>query len=151
MTHKQENINTKKAKKFPNCCECSGPTSGFPAWGYDKGTGNLSLKTSGIWWQDCHRTRGNRDSSLGGHKQNFVCLRPRGKEQWPCRSLSQNYLLVLKGLLWRCGMAGLITGMGTLAATVLEVPLWCKPSWNSPLTLPHSPQIPGLGYLRPNN
>lgn len=23
-----------------------------------------------------------------------------------------------------------------------------NPPWNSPLTLPHSPQIPGLGYLR---
>ena len=31
--------------------------------------------------------------------------RPRGEEQWPQRRLNQNYLLVLEGLLWRCGLA----------------------------------------------
>ena len=31
---------------------------------------NMTSKASGIWLQDFHRTGGNRDSSLGGHKQN---------------------------------------------------------------------------------
>ena len=32
--------------------------------------------------------------------------RPKGKEQWPCRRLNRNYLLPLKGLLWRHGSPG---------------------------------------------
>ena len=32
--------------------------------------------------------------------------RPRENEQWPHRRPNQNYLLVLEGLLWRCGLAG---------------------------------------------
>ena len=46
-------------------------------------------------------------------------------------------------------VAGLSTGMGALAAAVLEGPSpWHKPSWRLPLTLP---QTPGLGGLRPNS
>ena len=44
------------------------PTSGFPAGDLTEGLGipgNLALKASRIWLQDFHRTRANRDSSLG--------------------------------------------------------------------------------------
>ena len=67
-----------------------------------------NLTASGIWLQDCDRTGGNRDSTLGGHTQSSVHVRTRGgagKEQWPHRRLNQTYLLVLEGLLRRQGLA----------------------------------------------
>ena len=42
--------------------------------------GDLTLEASGIWLQDFHRAGGNRDSSLGGHKQNLVHTKIQGKE-----------------------------------------------------------------------
>ena len=59
----------------------------------------------------------------------------RGKEQPLDRRLNQNYLLVLEGSCGGVGQPGLTTGMGALAAAVLESPHWPKPSWRSPLTL----------------
>ena len=50
------------------------------------------------------RDLGNRDSTLGGHTQGPVCTRTQGwKKQWLHKRLSQAYLLVLEGLLWRQG------------------------------------------------
>ena len=66
---------------------------------------NQTLKSSRIWLQDFDRSRGNRDSTLGGHTQSSVCIRTQGKEQWPHRRLKQTYLLVLEGRLWRQGAA----------------------------------------------
>ena len=36
--------------------------------------GSLTLKANGILLQDFHRTRGSRDSTRRGHKQNPVCI-----------------------------------------------------------------------------
>ena len=55
--------------------------------------------------QDFDRTRGNRDSTLGGHIQSSVHIRTQGKEQGPQGRLNQTYLLVLVGLLQRQGVA----------------------------------------------
>ena len=42
--------------------------------------GNLTLKARGIWLQGFHSTGRNRDSSPGGHRQNFVCTSTQKKE-----------------------------------------------------------------------
>ena len=90
-THELENNNTKEVGIYPRLWRFLVP--GFPAWGSNKGTGN----PQGIWlWRSVgfnYRTStclGEIDSSLGAHKP-----RPRGKEQWPHRRLTQTYLLVL--------------------------------------------------------
>ena len=122
MTHKLENNNAKALLpllwRFWIPCQASQPG------GLTKG---LTLKASGIWLQDFHRTGGNRDSSLGGHNKILHAPRPRGKEQWPHRRLNQSHLLVLEGLLWRCGSARAYHRDGALAAAVLEGPFGVSP------------------------
>ena len=49
---------------------------------------------------------GKQTLALEGTNKILCTLRHRGKEQWPHRRLNQNHLLVLEGLLWRCGSAG---------------------------------------------
>ena len=78
------------------------PTSGFPAWGSEKGTGN----PQGIWpWGpaefDYKPSRGLSETEtpvLEGTQKNLHASKPIAKEQWPHRRLNQNYLLVLEGL-----------------------------------------------------
>ena len=69
--------------KFSHFCEGSEPYIRLPSlgiWQRDwDSPGNLTLESSGICLQDFHRTRGNRDSTLGGHKQNLVCAKTQGK------------------------------------------------------------------------
>ena len=52
------------------------------------------------------QARGNRDSVSEGTNKTLYAPRLRGKEQWLHGILNQNYLLLLKGLLWRSGLAG---------------------------------------------
>ena len=42
-------------------------------------SGNLTLKTRMTWLSDFQWTGGNRDSNLGGHKQNLVHMKTHGK------------------------------------------------------------------------
>ena len=100
---------------------------------------NQTLKASEIWLQDLDSTGGNGDSTLGGHTQSSVHIRTQGKERWPHRRLNQTYLLVLKGLLQRWGLAWLTMGTRTLAAEVHRSTLWREPSQSLPLTPPKSP------------
>ena len=104
--HKLENDNTKEV--LPLLWKFWAPTSGFPAQGSGKGTGN----TQGIrLWRpagfDCRTSTGlgETDSTFGGHKQILCTPGPKGKKQWPHGRLNQTYLLVLEGLLWRRGLA----------------------------------------------
>ena len=66
-------------KKFSHYCEVSEPHIKLPSleiWHRDwESPGNLSLSTSRIWLKDFQRIRGNRDSSLEEHKQNFTCTK----------------------------------------------------------------------------
>ena len=86
------------------------PMSGFPAWESDKGTGN----PQGIWpWRpagfDYNTSTGLGETETPVLEWKYKTLhasRLRRKEQWPHRRLSQNYLLVLEGLLWRHGSTG---------------------------------------------
>ena len=65
--------------KFSHCCEDSEPHIRLPRLRiqerYWESPGNLTLKASRIWWQDFHKTEGNRDSTLQGHKQNLCAPR----------------------------------------------------------------------------
>ena len=104
------NWRTITPKKFLHYGEGSEPQVRLSSLGIGQkdweSPGNLALKVCGIWLQDFHRTRGNRGSSLGGHKQNLAHSKTRGKEQWPHRRLNHNCLLVLEGLLWGRGLTG---------------------------------------------
>ena len=148
VTHNLENNNTKEVLHL---------TSGFPDQGSYTETGN----PQGIWGFPCrsegfdYRTSTRLEEIeipvLVGTNKILCTPGPRGKEQSPHGRLNQNYLLVLEGLWWRCDWLGFTTKTGALAAAVLEGPPWCKPSWSSQLTLPYSPQTPGLGCLRLNS
>ena len=70
---------TIKQRSSPLVRKVQNPTSGFPAWGHNKGPVNLTLKASGIWLQDFHKTWRNRDSSLTGHRQNLVHTKAQRK------------------------------------------------------------------------
>ena len=85
---------------------------------------NQTLKAGRIWLQDFDRTRGNRDSTFGGHTQSSVHIGTQGKEQWSHRKLNQTYLLVLEGLLqrqvWLCLDCRTLTGLGETETLLLE-------------------------------
>ena len=49
---------------------------------------------------------GKQTPVLEGTNKILHAPRPRGKEQWHDGRLSENYLLVLEGLLWRYGSTG---------------------------------------------
>ena len=80
VTRRLENI---IPKKFSHHCDGSEHLIRLPSlgvWQRDrKSPGNLTLKASGIWLLDFHRTGGNRDSSLGRHKQNLACTKTQRK------------------------------------------------------------------------
>ena len=82
-------------------------------------------------------TKGNRDSSLGGHKQNPVHTRMQRKGAVTHGRLNQNYLPVLEALLWRCGRQGLTRDRAT-GSSPGRSPLH-KRSWRSPPSLSQSP------------
>ena len=94
------------------------PKSGFPVWGFGKGTGNpqeiwpcgpaaFDYRTPTRLWETETPVSEGRKKILQGP-------RPRGEEQWPHRRLNQNYLVALEGLLWSTGWQGLTTVMGAL-------------------------------------
>ena len=84
-------------------------TSGFTAWGSDKGTGNPhASRPCGTVGFDYRTSRGlgKRETPVLESTNKILHIpRQRGKEQGPHRRLNQNYLLVLEGCLWRHGMA----------------------------------------------
>ena len=54
-------------------------------------------------WQATAST-GLGKQTLGGHKQNLVCTRPRRNKQWPHKRLTQTCLWVFRALWWRHGV-----------------------------------------------
>ena len=97
-------------KKFPTVLKVQNPRSGFPAWGPNKGTGNLHRSDLKGQWGLITRLPwnwGKQTSVLEGTNRTLQTQRLRGKERWLHRKLNQNCLLVLEGLLWRwVGLAG---------------------------------------------
>ena len=80
-----ENHNT---KKFSHCCKVLGSTSGFPAWGLNKWTGNLQ----GIWLgspedliAELPQAWGKQAPLLEGTNKTLCMPGPGRKEQWPHR------------------------------------------------------------------
>ena len=76
-----------------------GPTTDFPTWGFSKGIENpqgiLTLKASGVWWQNFHRT-GERDS---WRAQTKTCAdQDPGKRSSDHKRLSQTCLWVSRRL-----------------------------------------------------
>ena len=72
-------------QKFSNRSESSEPHGGLLSQGLwqweEKTPENLSLKVSGVWLQELHRTGGNRNSTLGGHTQMLLAPGPRDKKR----------------------------------------------------------------------
>ena len=109
--------------KFPNT------TSGFPAWGSDKGTRN----PQGIWPQRPVGFDYRTSTGLGetwtavfeGTNKILHEQRPRKGGVIPLET-EPNYLIVLESLLW--SQQGLTTGTGA--------PVWEGPPWWLPLTVP---------------
>ena len=52
------------------------PSLGVQHW-EEEPPEHLALKVSGAWLQELHRTGGNKDFSLKGHTQNYMCTRPK--------------------------------------------------------------------------
>ena len=80
MTHRLENSNTKEV--LPLFWRFRTPCQGSQPGDLTKGLGtprDLTLKASGTWLQDFHGTGGNRDFSLGGHKQNLANTKTQRK------------------------------------------------------------------------
>ena len=98
------------------------PTSGFPAWGSDKGLG--IARESGLEGQrdlivDLPEDWGKQILVLEGINKILHAPKPRGEEQWSHRRWNQNYLLQ------RHGSAGAHHKDGAL-----EGPPWPKSSWS---------------------
>ena len=129
--------------------------SGFPIWRSSNGRRNPQrIRLWSPLGFDCRTLTGLGETETplleGTHK--ILCAPgPRGKEQWPHRSLNQTYLLALEGFLGEWGWLWLTVGPRTLAAEVLGSTHWWEPSWSLPLALPKSLQTPVLGHLRPQN
>ena len=118
--------------------------------------GNLALRVSGIWSQAFQRTEGTRDSSLGGHKQNFVCIKTQRRGAVTTRRLNQYYLLMLEGLLWRERLAGAhhrnrVTRRSPSAWSLLEFTINPTIELADPRAgSPQAKQLPGGHQPRPS-
>ena len=76
VTHKMETNYTKEV--LPLLWRFRTPFR-FTSLGTWESSENLTLKVSGIWLQDFHRTGENRDFSLGGRQQNLACTKTQRK------------------------------------------------------------------------
>ena len=73
-------------------------------------------------YRTSNRTGGNRDSTLGGNKQNLMCIRIQGKGE----VTSQETEPELFSSVGSVGCQWLAMGMETLAAAVLGDAPWCE-------------------------
>ena len=109
-------------KKFSHCCE---PRVRLPSLGiqqrdcrFPDSPGNLTLKASRTGLQGFHKTEETRDSSLGGHKQNF----PHTKTQRKGASVGGSHVeevWVRRGS--PQGMGATSLGRSSLGYALLEV------------------------------
>ena len=98
------NWRTIMPKKFLNCCKSSRAHNRFSnleIWQRDwEPLGNLTLKASGIWLQNFHRTG---ETLLKGTNKTCCVPGPRRKEKWHHKRLNQPCLLKSRSLWWRHG------------------------------------------------
>ena len=119
VTYKLENDNTKKVfsllwmfwiPQFPS----------LGIWQRDwESPGNPTLKDIGVWLQNFHRMGGNRDSTLGGHKQILACTKTQRKGTVVPQETEQDLSATVGGSLVEVCIH-LTTGKGALAAEILE-------------------------------
>ena len=108
MTHKLENNYTTEVLpqewKFWAPCQASQPES--LATGGRRAPRECGFE--GQWGLITELSWGNRNATLRGHTQDFMCTRNQRKKQWPHKSLGQTYLLVLEGFLqsWKVDCCG---------------------------------------------
>ena len=97
-------------KKFSHYCESSElhvRLSNLGIWQRDwVSPENLALSMSGVDYRPSRRLRETKTPVLKDTHTILCTWRPRGEEQGPHRRLKQNALLVLEGLLQRCGSQG---------------------------------------------
>ena len=124
-------------KKFFHCCEGSEPYVRPPRLGIRQkdwaSPGNLTLKASGIWLQDFHRTGGNTFQPW--RAQTNSCAHQDWKGAAIRQETEPNLPATIGGLPWRHRSAGARHRAGGTGAAVLESPHWLKPCWRSPLSL----------------
>ena len=142
--------------KLSHCCEGSEPYIRLPSLGIQQtaqeSPRNLTLQASRIWSQDFHRTVETETPLLEDTNKILHAPGPMEKGAVTPQETEQTYLLVLEGLLWRCGLAvAHHRDWGTGSSSPWKCCPWPEPSWRSPLTLQQSLQTPGLGLLRLNN
>ena len=111
---------------FPTWVRVLNPTQNWgvsltslEVWHQEEPSEHLALKATGAWVQEFYRTRGNRDSPLGGCTQSFLCT----------GALGRTYLWVLEDLLerWRLALAH-SAGKDTGGRNLREYPLaWTLP------------------------
>ena len=137
---------TGKQKYQSSVVKVLSPMSGFPVWGSDKetgiwqrnwrSTGNLAFKISRIWLHDFHRTGGNRDTSLGGHKINLRSTKTQRKGAvTPQEGRTKTTCWCWRASWGGVGWQGSTRGQGPWQQQPARPPRY-KPSWRSPLTLP---------------
>ena len=80
---------------------------------------NLTLKDIGIWLQNFYRTGGNRDSTLGGHKQIIARTKTQRKGTVAPQETEQDLPASVGGFLMEVCIH-LTAGKGALAAAILE-------------------------------
>ena len=99
--------------------------------------GNLTLMASRIWLQDFHWEKQGPQS---WRAQTKPCMHQDSEERSrnPTGGWTKTTCTCWRVSCGGVGQQGLTTGMGGLD-TVLQSPLWCKPSWRSPLTRPWMP------------
>ena len=119
-------------KKFSHCCKNSRAHNRFPNLGiwqrYQEPQGNLTLKPSGIWLQNFHRT--GKTETLEGKNKALCAPGPRRKKQWSLKRLSKTYLWVSRSLHQRHGLTVAYHRVRALTTTVLGAEAyWHKSFW----------------------
>ena len=94
------------------------------------------LQTSRIWSQDFHRTQGNRDSSLGGHKQSLECTKTQRKGAVTPQETEPKLPSSVGGSPVEAVGKGSPQEWGNWQQLFEKVPFGISRSWSLPLTLP---------------
>ena len=82
------------------------PTSVFPAWRANKGLGiPRESGLEGQWGLTIALPEGKQRLQSWRAQTKFCRHQDKEEDQSPHSRLNQNYMLVLEGLLWRCGSA----------------------------------------------
>ena len=136
-THKLENNNT---KKLSHCWErfwaphwASQPGDLAKGLGIPRKSGCEGQKDL---LQDFHKTRGNRDSTLRGHKQNLSCTRTQEKGAVTPQETEPDLPASVGGSPVKIWVSSGSPQGWEMAAAVLGSASWREASWRLPLTPP---------------